>query len=199
MGHLASWLLRSIQNEFLMARTRWMALITACVFSFMAQAACGAPAPPKRQTRFLAQDQELLIQKKADKWIAPPVTVMHDGKLITVRRCFLCNKGDSFTEISGQEDFLKKPGPKGIFYTGFGIGDRTGFTPHYYRLEKKGRKRFLILSGYKPGEEIRFGYELDGKVLRLTGGEQLGSSEVGLIDFTGVYKRSGSPSQKKRD
>jgi hypothetical protein len=62
-----------------------------------------------------------------------------------------------------------------------------------YRLDRGGGRCFFAVLTYQ-GEEIRFGYELDGDTFTLTGGKKLPLDGVGMVDIAVEFKR---PNRKR--
>jgi hypothetical protein len=153
-----------------------------------------APAPP----RSLKEDFKLMLQSGEDNWVPPSCLEQdRDGKKVSVRYSFFCSDFAQNATNAFDKDFKKKPGPLGMFWINILEDNQWRSSPHYFRLEERDKKRYLLISGNKADEEIAFEYEFDGKVLKLKGGEKVNTC-VGPIDFAGEYKRgSGSVRDSK--
>lgn len=165
-------------------------LLTGTVIAMIVLPAIMTPLPVRRQTRSLVKDQDLLIQKGGGMWVGAPVQLTHKGKVVIRWPGFFCTKGKDNVTVIGHDDFLKKPGPNGLFF--LGLADETGTTGYgvvYYRLEEKEKKRYLVLCWVEPGKEYRYSYELEGKVLKLSGGDKL-PHWLGDLDLSGEYEKT---------
>src|SRR5262245_3911586 len=157
-----------------------------------------ASTVPPDKGRSLKDDQNLLAQKpkSAMQWQAKPVQVVRNGKQVTVIPALGLSREIVIThKFKGDEAFLKKGEFKGNI--SFGLPDDKGgaFTNAVYRLEEKGKQRFIVVPDFKGGE-IALAYELDGDVLKIKTGAKFEVSGAGVGPLTihsGEYKRVESP------
>jgi hypothetical protein len=165
-----------------------------------------APVPgPDAAKRSLKEDWEQLLQFKGGGWAIGESVSSWRGPLVEMdyeKKKQKCRPALLFHQITNRHR-INFPGMKKFFRPGshhgilsFGVLPEEGgmcVTSTGFRLEEKGKRRFLILAEGKDGE-IQFEYQLEGTTLKLKGDEKLKRDWV-TLDIAVTFTRS-APKKK---